>query len=132
MCDCNNLDQLVLLMQYTSSHMMIFVGISTAVAAAFVYLEPHRYYSIIPFGLAAFCFVGAGIAIGMIASYIPDYKDYYVFVEGTLELFTIPIKYTWLQIAQNYGFWFGIFFSIAAVGIASIDKRKAAKEKEAN
>ncbi len=126
--------QLDLLMHYTSSHMAIFVGMSTAVAAGYVYLEP-RYdgYSIILFSLAAFCIFFAGIAIGLIASYIPHFKNFEeiknsnkVKTKNKVK-FPLRLKYGLLEKVENYGFWLGILFSIAAVVFASIEKRDAEK-----
>ncbi len=117
-------DQLNLLMQYTSSHMMVFIGVIAAVASGYKYIEETNKMTdpaFVFFIIAGVCFLFAGIAIGMIASYIPHFENYNKFVDGELKLFYISIKYEKLEIAQNYGFWLGVFCSIVAFCFSNFD-----------
>ncbi len=83
MSDSKDSDQLDLLMKYTSSHMMIFIGVIAAVISAYKYIEPpFKSYTSFSFIAAGTCFLFAGVAIGMIASYIPHSKNYDEFVKG--------------------------------------------------
>jgi len=135
MSDYKDADQLALLMQYTNSHMMIFTGlIAAAAASAYYYLKSsfdlkkeNRLPTILLI-IAGTCFVTAGIAIGMIASYIPHFKNYAEFVKGPLKLFNIPIEYDHLRIVENYGFWLSILFFILAIGFS----KKPSKDESEN
>ncbi len=82
-------DQLDLLMHYTSSHMMMFIGLIAAVLSAYKYLKNPSIF----FVLAGLCFLIAGCATGIIASFIPDTKNYEAFKKRDLVVLKIPFKY---------------------------------------
>ncbi len=124
MCDYKDADQLALLMEYTSSHMMMFTGLIAAAASAYYYLKSRFNFkkeNLLPTVLliiAGVCFISAGIAIGMIASYIPHFKNFEQFKIGNNGSLEMLIKYKYLEKAENYGFWLSILFSILAIGFS--------------
>ncbi len=136
MSKTKNADQLELLMHYTSSHMMIFIGLIAAVASAYKYLEPPLTSPPgIFFILAGIFFCLAGIAIGIIASHIPHYKNFDRITKRRSILFTKPknrlfrnfkllFRYKYLEKIENYGFWIGIICSIVALVLPNTENIK--------
>ncbi len=109
MGDSKDSDQLTLLMHYTSSHMMMFIGLIAAVVSASKYLNnPSKLFT-----LAGISFLIAGCATGIIASYIPHSKNYDEFIKRDLVVLKIPFKFKPLEKTENYGFWIGIVLAIA-------------------
>ena len=134
MCDCNNSDQLALLMEYTSSHMMMFTGLIAVAASAYYFLRSNFFNkeNRLPTALliiAAFCFVSAGIAIGMIASYIPHFNNFEQFQTGDSGTVEMLIKYKTLEKVENYGFWASISSFIAAIVCSKKPGKKEPKKK---
>ena len=119
-------DQMTLLMQYTSSHMQIFIGVIAGVASAYKFLAPHNKSTLTCFVAASFFFVFAGTAIGIIASYLPHFRNYEEFaIKGESvknnKVIRLPfkLKYVLLEKAQNYGFWLGVVASIVALVLST-------------
>jgi len=134
MCDCNNSDQLALLMQYTSSHMMMFTGLIAVAASAYYFLRSNFFNkeNRIPTLLliiAGSCFVSAGIAIGMIASYIPHFNNFEQFQTGDNGTVKMLVKYKILEKVENYGFWASISSFIAAIIISKKPKEDKSENK---
>ena len=121
MCDCNNSDQLALLMKYTSSHMLMFTGLIAVAASAYHFLKSRFNFKkgnclpTILLIIAGTFFVTAGIAIGMIASYIPHFNNFEQFQTGDNGSFKMLLKYKYLEKIENYCFWASIFSFIAAI-----------------
>ena len=116
------LEQLKLLFDYTKFHIGIYASLITTLVAAREYW-PGRTPGFLKWTLGAFMLAGA--AGGVVASNIPAFHSYSIFINTTIGVLDLPIMRAgfWIHV-EHMAFWLGMLWTVgnALVGPATRER----------
>ena len=112
------MEQLKLLMDYTTFHIGLYVSLTTALLSFLTFSPKSIRRNLYPYMVATLvCFVVAGMLGGIIASTIPRYKDYGTFSTEPLGPLGLEVLGDYKVVAdwEHRFFWLGILIVIVGI-----------------